>query len=554
MVRATSDNRINRDLSRFPDEWLKYSPANARMVKNVLLVWLDNNIDEVDNVDCRNTLAQLCWVVSNTQVFTDENKCLDFIYKTKHEKICMIISGSLGQNIVPVVHSMPSIDSIFIYCGNKSLHETWVKKWSKVKGIHTVITPICEALSEIVDNHQSTSLAIYYLDVDNHTPRTSAAEECYRNFLLTQVLKELIAKMNFDSTHLQQWIAYCRSNLATNGSDSQLLDILGKKYHHLSAIWCYAHDEFLSSTLNRSLRVFDVNILIKLSFFIRDLHDQIDRLHREQFIDPGLKQTFTVYHGQGLHKGPAEQMVKSKKGLVIFNSFLCASTDRRLTHDFAHRALKDADFVGLLFVMTIDPSKTTVPFAFINSVTGFEGKDEVLFPMHTVFRIRDIQSMGENNRLVQVGLTLSNDTYDNLYGPDGQILKETLTNIQMWDHLGHLLIKLEQFDRADEIYNVLFRMTMDEREKNAFHQQLGKIKDARKLYQQAMGLPQKGPGLHSDQQYHPNHSKIDEEAIAQGFQARTADTEFESIVSNPSNMEKWQKNLEMLKNKLFLMK
>lgn len=554
LVRATSDNMINRDPSRFSDEMMNYTRANVRMVQNVCLIWLDNNIDEVGNVDCQNTLVQLRWMVSNTHVFNDEEKCLDFIYKTKHDRICMIISGSLGQNIVPIVHPISSIDSIFIYCGNKSLHETWVKKWSKIKGVYTNITPICEILEKIVQNYRLTSIALYYLDVDDHSSRSTEGEQFYRTFTLTHVLKELIGKMNFDQTNLQQWITYCRSNLLTNEHASKHLDILEQKYQNLSPIWCYAHDEFLSTILNRSLRVFDVNIIIKLSFFIRDLHEQIDRLHREQFIDSGLKQSFTVYHGQGLHKGPAEQMIRTKKGLIIFNSFLCASTDRRLTHDFAHRAMKDPNSVGLLFVMTIDPSKTTVPFAFINSVTGFEGKDEVLFPMHTVFRIRDIQSMGDNNRLVQVGLTLSNDSYDNLYGLNGQLPNKSMANIQMWDYLGQLLIKLAQFDRADEMYNLLFRMTTDDKEKELFHQQLGKIKDARKLTQQVLGLSDKPGGLYAEQQYHPLHSKIDEESIAQGFQARTADSDLETIVSNPSNMQKWQKNLETLKKKLFVMK
>ena len=76
---------------------------------------------------------------------------------------------------------------------------------------------------------------------------------------------------------------------------------------------------------------------------------------------------------------------------------------------FRSKALNDPDSVGILFAMTIDPSKSTTPFASISSVSYFKGENEVLFSMHTVFRIRDIKPMSENPRLFQVDLTLTSD-------------------------------------------------------------------------------------------------------------------------------------------------
>ena len=42
--------------------------ADISMVQNVLLIWLDNNINEGDD-DCRNTLTQLRRVVNNINTF-----------------------------------------------------------------------------------------------------------------------------------------------------------------------------------------------------------------------------------------------------------------------------------------------------------------------------------------------------------------------------------------------------------------------------------------------------------------------------------------------------
>jgi hypothetical protein len=89
--------------------------ANVRMVQNVLLIWLDSNIDENNSEDCRNTVTQLRRVVNSVNTFSNEEQCLAFLVENKDEKACMLISGSLGQHIVPQVHDMSQVDSIFIF-------------------------------------------------------------------------------------------------------------------------------------------------------------------------------------------------------------------------------------------------------------------------------------------------------------------------------------------------------------------------------------------------------------------------------------------------------
>jgi hypothetical protein len=144
----------------------------------------------------------------------------------------------------------------------------------------------------------------------------------------------------------------------------------------------------------------DVDIIIKMGFFIDDLHRHIERLHSEQFSKHQSGKTFTVYRGQGMPKTDFDQMTKTKGVLLFFNNFLSASKDRNVSLAFARRALPNTDIVGIRFVMTIDPAKSTTPFASIVNVGFYKGKeDEVLFSMHTVFRIGEIKSMRKNHRL-----------------------------------------------------------------------------------------------------------------------------------------------------------
>jgi hypothetical protein len=91
---------------------------NIRMVQNVILIWLDNSIEE-DNTDCQNILTQFRRTVNDVNTFADGDQCIQFINNITNNKACMIISGYLGQHIVPRVHNMSQVDSIFIFCGNK---------------------------------------------------------------------------------------------------------------------------------------------------------------------------------------------------------------------------------------------------------------------------------------------------------------------------------------------------------------------------------------------------------------------------------------------------
>ena len=127
--------------------------------------------------------------------------------------------------------------------------------------------------------------------------------------------------------------------------------------------------------LNRALRTMDAKLIIKLAFFISDLHRQIERLHLEQFGSHGGYQGFTVYRGQGMDMKAFKKMYANKDGLLSFNSFLSTSANRSVSVDFAERASTNGQMVGILFVLNIDPGRSSTPFAAIANV-GCYGKKE----------------------------------------------------------------------------------------------------------------------------------------------------------------------------------
>ena len=201
-------------------------------------------------------------------------------------------------------------------------------------------------------------------------------------------------------------------------------------------------------------------------------------------------------------------MKETKGGLMSFNNFLSTSRDHAVSLAFAESNKDDPDLVGILFVLTVDPSKSTTPFASINGITYFSEEDEVLFSMHTIHRIHDIKSVGEIQRLFQVDLILSSENDDkDLRILTGYIREETFSSSEGWYRLGLVLHKLGHAEKAEQIYQILLDQATNESEKALIYQYLGLTKVNQGEYKEAITCHQNLLELQR-QLVPPNHPSL----------------------------------------------
>jgi tetratricopeptide (TPR) repeat protein len=161
--------------------------------------------------------------------------------------------------------------------------------------------------------------------------------------------------------------------------------------------------------------------------------------------------------------------------------------------------------VGVLFVINIDPSISATPFANVTNVSYYEGEEEILFSMHSVFRIGQVKQIDKNDRLWQVDLTLTSDNDPQLHALT-KCMQEETEDSTGWLRLGQLMIKLSHFDQAEELYEILLQQTTNEGEKAHLFHQLGVIKygqekyaEAIEFYEKALEIEQKTlPANHPD--------------------------------------------------------
>ncbi|CAM2721209.1 unnamed protein product [Rotaria socialis] len=430
------------------------------ILQNFLLIWLDPHIDKSQN-QYKKPLAELQRLVASINTFTTIDDCIDFIDGIQETKVFMIVSGSLGQSIVPQIHDKTHVDSIYVYCRDAELHKKWSLSWSKVKDVYTKTEPIIDALEIDLKRCDQDFIAISVNGIDP-------------SFMYSQLLKEaLLETQDEDENHktIQEFVEYCRLQ---DGLDESQISKLEQSYNRYSPIYWYTAPYFLYSTLNRALRVLDVDIMLKMGFFIRHLHHNI----QQRFNCMNLKSSqFTVYRGQGLSKTDFEKIKKAKNGLMSFNSFLSTTTDEKVADKFSRAAFKNAENVGILFVMTITPSLcNSTPFTCINDVSFYRDKEkEILFSTHTIFRIGQIESMNhDNNRHWRIHLTLTNDS-DNDLKDLTDLKRKELARIRGKSRLGQLLILLDQPLKAKKFYEILLQEAQSNADKAYYNHQLGGV-------------------------------------------------------------------------------
>jgi hypothetical protein len=290
-----------------------------RIIQNFRLVWLDSSFDEMNTDDSINNITKLRQVVNTVKTFKDVTACIDFMTHVKDEKILMICSGEFGQTIIPLVHDMVQINCVYIFCKHKARHEQWAKEWPKVKGIHTDITSICEALKQAAQDYDYNSVSISFVNTtDEALEENLDTLNC--SFMYTQILKEILLTIDFEQSHINEFLTYCRELFTGNRAELKNVAKIEKEYRRHQPIWWYTYNCFLYSMLNRALRLMEVDLIIQLGFFIRDLHNHIDALHSEQYGAYQHSDSFTVYRGQGLSQTDFEKLKQTQGGLLAFNN------------------------------------------------------------------------------------------------------------------------------------------------------------------------------------------------------------------------------------------
>ncbi|CAF2718673.1 unnamed protein product [Rotaria sp. Silwood2] len=497
----SSLNKKLKDTNRVPKRICR-TDTNA-IAQNFLLIWLDAEIDESSD-DYLSSIKQLRQTVNIIETFRDTDECIDYISEIQNEKLFLIISGALCQTIVPLIHNIVQLYSIYVFYRKQETHEGWTKDWSKVKGIFTEITPICGSVQQCTRQCDENSILI---------SAVSSLNQIEPSFMYTQLFKEIILEIDFDEKKAIKDLAeYAREKYAGNDHHLKIIDEFAREYQSNldgknKPIWWYTRNCFTDQMLNKALRTLQVETLLKMGIYVRDLHRNIKKLNSEQPNEtPGATTTFTVYRGQTMFKEDFKNKIK-QGGLISFNNFLSTSDDRKVALRFIPKGLQSAEnnTIRVLFEMSINRSISSAPFARIHQFSYFKKEKEILFSMHTVFRVQQIQEIEDSGIVLwQVRLTFTSDNEDQQLKTLTKRLREESQG-KGWERMGSLLSKLGENDKAEQLYRMLLNQASDETAKAAYYNNLGMLRNDQGKHNEALVLYQKALDI-KEKSLSPNHS------------------------------------------------
>ncbi|CAF0881000.1 unnamed protein product [Rotaria sp. Silwood1] len=225
-----------------PTASLTAMQRRRRMAENYLVIWVDGNIDPT-NEDGQNTLAQLLCVVNEVNPCTTTEECIQHLDENKEKTAFVISSGVLGQYLVPNIHDIPTLDAIYIFGSNKQRHESWAKNWTKIKGVHTSIKPICDPLQMAVKqcNQHNISATIISVSEGGSSENVNQLEP---TFMYSQILKEILLDMKHGQQAINELVMFCQEEYHGSTIDTKIIEEFKCTYQPSKAIWWYTRECF----------------------------------------------------------------------------------------------------------------------------------------------------------------------------------------------------------------------------------------------------------------------------------------------------------------------
>ena len=245
-------------------------------------------------------------------------------------------------------------------------------------------------------------------------------------------------------TDKNELIELCRQYYAKNNSELAIINEFERTYTNERALWWYTRQSFLYQVLNRAMRVDNVDIIFLFRFFIRDIHQRLLKIQRQQ-----LKTTPTcLYRAQLMSELELGTLLSSVGQLISMNTFLSTSLDR----DYVLFILGDSDQNSgvrrVLIEIDINPRiQNRTLFADITKESYFPAESEVLFMLGSIFRLTE---MSEENGLWTIRMTLCGDDDHDLKN-----LQEYMRNhhdLHGFLSIGDVLWKAGKFEQAER-YN-----------------------------------------------------------------------------------------------------
>jgi tetratricopeptide (TPR) repeat protein len=432
------------------------------IIDDFAIIWLDHNIEK--NRDDRDTKALMRRMVRGRLLtFDNSNQCTNHVLtKLTTQRIIFIVSNTFGPHAVSLIHDVPQIKTIYVYCRNREYAALWSKPYKKVSNIFTekaaILRQICDDFGAS-GNDNNLPMSVFHLEEQQHSLQELTEESA--KFMWYQSILMVLRLMGNYYNSKTEMIAECRANYHNDEVEQKKIKDFEENYKPTKAFWWYTYDSFVYRLLNKALRTQNIEIIFKFRFFINDLHNQIHELYQKYLNRQSSqgKRVLTVYRGQRMMMSDVELLKNNVNQLISMNSFLSATTIRDVAEVFAgtnDRCDETLPLESVLFIIEIsDISKDTTAFAFIQNYSCCPDEEEVLFTIGAIFKVKSVTEDNEKKRW-HVNLQL-NKQQDKVCQDFFRYMRNQIGRDPSPSTLGWFLYRMSEFNKAERYIQLLIK-------------------------------------------------------------------------------------------------
>lgn len=500
ILMGSSSSRLKRQVS--PSTLADGNPLTSKTVshqfgtfvnRNVLVIWLDGDAFDSDVV-YQNCLSRLRRTFPSLTIQTDVKETLKCLSTQKTSPTVMIISSDVFEEIWPKVKNFTQVQSIYILSVDGEKQSLAEQGYTKVKGIYSRVESICSSLTRGTKYFTPGALMMSVVPSMKYSKKD--LPHLNQLFIYWMMGKQILLETKYETgeamTSLTQ---FSRTLFADNPTELKVIEEFERTYRSHTPMWWYTRPCFLSPMLSRAIQTQDIEIIIRMGFFIKDLHQQLEKLHS----DPSttLPLPIVAYRSQNLSSEEFKKMKDIKGNLLTFSNFILADPDHQASLALARRDQSKVNCVCVLFRIKVESRQTSSPFASLSAGQCYSPQELgkfLLFSLHSVFRIVDLQQL--DGQLWQIDITLT-DANEAQIVSLAELLRQESRESSGWFKLGRLMTTLRDFDRARDIYfslleavpeNELLKLASVYNELGLICDELGDFASALSFYQKAFDI------------------------------------------------------------------
>ncbi|CAM4876392.1 unnamed protein product [Rotaria socialis] len=342
------------------------------------------------------------------------NECQLFIQKKRlqyNQKICLVTSNYLAKRLFTYEH-VSNIYAAYLYLNENDMLPNWIQDFPIIRGIYTHLDSLFLQFNcDLTTNIESTPPELPQTVNEDSWPVTFL-ETDQDGFKRHRYLIEIVLKLPRTLEAKQEMVDELRRASVENNVTFQQINDFEQSYHSNAAIQWYTRDTFLCRLLNRALRCEDVESIIKYRFFIADLYQNLEELHQQILSLSNYSQQpiSTCYRGQQMPSSDIDLYRQNVGKLISVNTFFSTTLSLAIATMFAGESNHESITSNkpVIFSIEVDPLiENKRPYANINCFSVYEGEDEVLFSIGSIFRIEKVDVLSDNDHIIVIHLKVA---------------------------------------------------------------------------------------------------------------------------------------------------